>query len=156
MRGGPWTESLKWSFIILQIAGIYLASVVLFLLALVLYFVFSLAATVLQQRQPTNGELAGLIVYTLLGQPWLIAGIVVAFAVSICLTVGAARLRPWAHWAAMAFIALSILPVILMIAAFRDWVWWTVGVPYCGGCVAFLVAMTYAFKRYGAWGVPRS
>jgi hypothetical protein len=156
MRVGPWTQPLKWSFIALQLYGIYLASVVLLLLALFLFFFLSLAATFLGQPQPTNEETGRFVLDILLGQPWLIVGIVVAVVVSISLTVGAARLRPWAHWAAMAFIALSIVPVILMIAAFRDWVWWTVGVPYCAGCVAFLIAMSYAFRRYGPWGVPRS
>src|SRR4029077_12176026 len=156
MQVGPWTQSLKWSFIVLQAFGIYLASVVLLILALLVFFMFSLAATILGGPQPTFRDIAGVVLDTLLGQPWLIVGIVVAVVVSISLTVGAARLRPWAHWAAMAFIALSIVPVILMIAAFRDWVWWTVGVPYCAGCVAFLIAMSYAFRRYGPWGVSRS
>jgi hypothetical protein len=156
MRTGPWTQPLKWSFILLQVYGIYLASVVLLILALLVFFLLAMAATILGGPQPTYRDVAGFALYTLLEQPLLIVGMVAALVASIWFTVGAARLRPWAHWAAMAFVAVSIVPAILMIAAFRDWVWWMVGLPYCAGCVAFLIAMTYAFRRYGPWGVPRS
>src|SRR4029077_12072079 len=97
MQVGPWTQPLKWSFIALQAFGIYLASVLLLILALLVFFMFSMAATILGGPHPTFRDIAGFVLDTLLGQPWLIVGIVVAVVVSISLTVGAAPLPLSGH-----------------------------------------------------------
>ena len=89
-------------------------------------------------------------------QPWIVAVPVAVIVASILTTRGAFRQKAWAHWAAMALVAISTVPFIAVAVAFRDWSWWLLALPYCAACVAFLAAMTYAFAKYGPWGAIRS
>jgi phage-related holin len=148
-----WTQPLKWSFLGLQVAGVYLAGTVLLVLAVAAFILFSLIATLLGQTHTSYLDFARVVLFELSQQPLVFAGIVAAILASILTTRGAVRRKAWAHWAAMALIAASIVPAILMAVTFRDWVWWLVALPYSAACVAFLAAMTYAAIRYGPWGV---
>jgi hypothetical protein len=147
-----WTRPLRWSFIVLQIFGIYLGSLVLIALVVGAYFISSLVAIILGVPAPSYESV---VRDTLLGQPLVIAATVAAVVASIGVTVGASRYRAWAHWAAMALIAISMVLAILLIVAFHDRIWLVIGLVYCVGGVAFLVAMTYASIEYGPWGMSR-
>jgi hypothetical protein len=152
----PWTQPLRRSFVGLQVFGIYLASGVLFVLTVGAFFLFSLVGVILGRKAPTYPDVAGVVLGGLFGQPLVIVGMVAAVLASISMTWGASRFKAWAHWGAMVLIAASMLPAILMAIAFRDPIYWVIGSIYCGGCVAFLGAMTIALKKYDPWGVPRS
>ena len=148
-----WTGALKWWFLGLQVAGIYLAATILLVLFVGAFFLFSFIATILGQPTPSAGAVVRVLLF---GQPLLTVGMVGALMASIVITRGALRLEAWAHWGAMALIAASTVAVILMAVTFREPAFWIIGLVYCAAGVAFLVAMTYAFVKYGPWGMTTS
>ena len=101
----------------------------------------------------TTTALFGSIFGDLKTQPWILVGLAAAVIASVGLTYGAFRSKAWAHWGAMVFIALSMVPPILWqplhdVLAVMAWV-------YPAACLAFLAAMTYAVIRYGPWGMTK-
>lgn len=151
-----WTQTLKWSFLGLQVAGLYLVSTLLLLLFVLGFIFLSLASTILGQSQTSYWDVANFFLLILLQQPLIIVGIVVVIVASILTIRGAFRQKAWAHWAAMVLVAASIVPAIGVAVAFRDSAWWVIALPYSAACLAFLAAMTYAVARYGPWGATRS
>jgi hypothetical protein len=138
------------------VAGIYLAATIVVVLFVAAWIVLSLMMTVFGKTDTSHLDVVRLLLFYASEQPSLVAVPVVAIVASIVTTRGAFSQKAWAHWAAMALVAASIVPFILIAVAFRDWVWWLIALPYSAACVAFLVAMTYAAVRYGPWGAIRS
>jgi hypothetical protein len=155
IRNTAWTQPLKWSFLGLQVAGLYLVVVILLLLVVGLFIVLSLAATILGKTDPNYLDVVRVLLLYASEQPLLVVVPPAAMVASIVTTRAAFRQQAWAHWAAMALVAASIVPFILIAIAFRDWIWWLIAVPYSAACVAFLAAMTYTAARYGPWGATR-
>ena len=153
-----WTQPLRYSFVGLQLTGIHLLTVVFFLLTLISFAFFSFIATIFKLPSPsywdTTTVLIGAIFDDLKMQPWVLVVVGAAVVASVCLTYGTYRLKAWAHWGAMVFIALSMAPPLLL-KPLRD----VLGVGawlYCAACLAFIAAMTFAVIRYGPWGVTKA
>jgi hypothetical protein len=138
------------------VAGIYLTATILFLVAVGAFIVLSLVATILGHTDTNYLDVVRVLLLYASEQPLLVVVPPAAIAASILTTRAAFRQQAWAHWAAMALVAASIVPFILVAIAFRDWVWWLIALPYSAACLAFLAAMTYAVARYGPWGATRS
>jgi len=136
------------------VAGLYLVVVILLVLVVGAFIVLSLVGTILGKSANSTDVVRVLLLYAS-EQPWLIVVPPAAIAASIVTTRAAFRQQAWAHWAAMALVAASIVPFIFTAIAFRDGVWWLIALPYSAACVAFLAAMTYAAARYGPWGATR-
>jgi hypothetical protein len=151
-----WTQPLKWSFLGLQVAGIYLAATVVLVLFVAAFILFSLIGTLLGDTHVSYLDVARVLLFEMSQQPLVIAGIVALILASILTTRGAFRQKTWAHWGAMALIAATMVPAILMAVTFRAAAYWAIALAYSGACVAFLTAMTYAAVKYGPWGAGRS
>ena len=155
-----WTQPLKWTFIGLQLAGIYLVGVALFLMTLIAWAFFNLIAYFLDRTGPSYWDTTTVLFGTVLDkvgpQPWLLGVIVAAVVASVLLTYGAFRFKVWAHWGAMVLIALSIAAaIVITVSPLRDLfglIMWI----YCAASILFLAAMTIAAIRYGPWGMTRS
>ena len=155
-----WTQPLRWTFIGLQLAGIYLASVGIFLLTLVAWGFFYLIAVFFSRPAPnyleTTTVLFGSVLEKVGPQPWLLVAIVAAVVASALVTYGAFRFKVWAHWGAMVLIALSVAAAIMItVSPLRDLFGVMVWI-YCAASFLFLVAMTFAVIRYGPWGITRT
>lgn len=128
---------------------------VLLLLLIGEFILLALAGMILGKTEPNYQDVVRVLLIYASEQPLLVVVPAAAIVASILTTRGAFRQRAWAHWAAMALVAASIVPFILVAVAFRDGVWWLIALPYSAACVAFLAAMAYAAARYGPWGATR-
>jgi hypothetical protein len=159
----PWTRPLQLWFVSLEVTGIYGVAVLLFVLSIGVWAFFGVVAFFLRSSV-SYPDAAGVLLGAMFGQPAAeIAGMVVMIVASIFITRAAFRQAGWAHWGAIALVAVSTLPVI-QIAVFLSQggtdsrapfqpVIWLAAVAYCVACAAFVMAMTYAFVMHGPWGV---
>ena len=143
----------------MELVGVYLGptvAVVMFAFGfLVLYFLADLFTAT-----PSSYQGAGrFVIGGLSQQPVLIAAVMLEVVASIFITKAAIRNRAWAHWGAVALIAVSTVPpiVVAMWFQYADTPWqilaWLIAGLYCAGSVAFIVAMTSAFLKHGPWGI---
>lgn len=132
-----------------------MAATVLLVLFVAAFILFSLIGALAGGMQVSYLDVAKVLLFALLQQPLVIAGVVALILASILTTWGAFRQKTWAHWAAMALIAATMGPAILMAVTFRAAAYWAIALPYCAACVAFLTAMTYAAVKHGPRGAAR-
>jgi hypothetical protein len=149
--GSPWTRPLQLWFVSLEVTGIYGIAVLLFVLSIGMWAFLGVVAFFL--RSSVSYPDAAGVVLSMFSQPAAeIAGLVVMIVASIFITPGAFRREGWAHWAAIALVAISTVPVFQIAAFYREVVLWIPAVAYCLACAAFAMAMTYAFVMHGPWG----
>jgi len=150
--GSPWTRPLQLWFVSLEVTGIYGVAALLFALSVGVWIFLAIVADFLHSSA-AYPDAAG-VVLSMFSQPAAeIAGLVLMVVASIFITRGAFRHEGWAHWAAIALIAISTVPVIQIAAFYREVVFWLPAVAYCAACAAFVMAMTWAFAMHGPWGV---
>src|SRR4029077_20338624 len=104
--GSAWTRPLQLWFVSLEVTGIYGVAALLFVLTVGLWIFFAAVAYIFRSSVGYP-EVAGLLLGDFFGQPVAeIAGLVVVIAASIFVTRGAFRREDWAHWAAIALVAI--------------------------------------------------
>jgi hypothetical protein len=150
-----WTRPLKWWFVGLQVAGIYGVAAFLLVASVGEWMFLAVVSYFLRSSTPAFSDAAGAALGGIFGQPALgIAVLVGMIVASVFITRGAFRHQAWAHWGAIALVAVSTLPVIQIAVVFHELAIWIVALAYCAGCAAFVAAMTYALVKHGPWGVP--
>jgi hypothetical protein len=153
--GSAWTRPLQLWFVSLQVTGIYGVAAAVFAMSIGVWIFVALVADILHGSAPGFTDAAGVVLGDIFGQPAAeIAGLVVMIVASIFITRGAFRHEGWAHGGAIALVAISTVPVIQIAVFFRELAVWLIAFAYFAACVAFVVAMTYAFVKHGPWGVP--
>jgi hypothetical protein len=151
--GSAWTRPLQLWFVSLQVTGIYGVAALLFALSVGVWIFLAIVADFLRSSV-AYPDAAGLVLGDMFGQPAAeIAGLVVMIVASIFITRAAFRHEGWAHWGAIALVAISTVPVIQIAVFFSAAVIWLAAVAYCAACAAFVIAMTYAFVMHGPWGL---
>jgi hypothetical protein len=137
------------------VAGIYGVAALLFVTSVGVWVLLALVFTFLGSSPPAFSDAVGVALGDIFGQPAVaIAILVIMIVASVLITRGAFRRKGWAHWAAIALVAVSTLPVIQIAVFFHELGIWIAAVAYCIGCAAFVAAMTYALVKHGPWGVP--
>lgn len=149
----PWTPRLKWWFVALELAGIYVAPAVLLALTVGGLLLAYGGAVFFRVATPSFAGAGSFVLGGLVEPHPVVALLAFDIVASIFVTRAAFRNQAWAHWGAVTLIAASMLPAILVALAWHELAIWVLALAYCAACAAFLVAMTYAFVKHGPWGV---
>lgn len=143
---------MKRSFVALELVGIYIAPAALLVVFVEGLLVLYGAAVLFHLATPSYAGAASFILAGLFEQPLVIPGVALEIVASIIVTRAAFQNQAWSHWGAVVLIAASTPAPILAAYEFNELAIWAFVLAYCAGCAAFVVAMTFAFLRYGEWG----
>jgi hypothetical protein len=153
--GSAWTRPLQLWFVSLEVTGIYGVAATVFVMSVGVWILVWVVIYILHGSPPGFSDAAWVVLGAVFGQPAAaIAAFVLMTVASIFITRGAFRHQGWAHWGAIALLAVSTLPVIHIAMYFGEQVVWLIALAYVTACIAFMVAMSYAFVMHGPWGVP--
>jgi hypothetical protein len=137
------------------VAGIYGVAALLFVTSVGVWVLLALVAYFLRGSTPAFSDAVGTALGDIFGQPAVAIAVLSAMIVaSVFITRGAFRRKGWAHWGAIALVAVSTLPVIQIAVFFHELGIWIAALAYCTGCAAFVAVMTNALVKHGPWGVP--
>jgi hypothetical protein len=148
---------MKVWFVGLQVVGIYGTAAAALVVTVGAWALFSVLFYILRWGNIAYPDMAWSLLTEVFGQPALAIAVLVAMVIaSIYITRAALRHIAWAHWAAMALVAVTMLPALVIARFFSEPVTWVIALAYCCLCAAFIGVMTYVGAMYGPWGVTSS